>query len=130
MHTKMNNRALASMIADASSYGGGYLYGGANVALCVPAGHAYPGLAEALKAAKEGRFEPAPVLRTRVHFTKSYDRSPVAPRTAWNKRILTRAPIGAEVRMTCDFASGGTETVWTKTGPCRWVETDFREWDR
>jgi hypothetical protein len=128
--SNLNNRALASLISTSEGYGGGYLYGGASVRLSAPAGARYPGVEAALKAAKEGRFEPARLLRTRLHFTRAYDRSPDGPRTAWNKKILAGAPPGTEVTMSCDFASGGSETVWTKTGPCRWVETLFVVWDR
>lgn len=106
MKATMNNRTLANQIATSVGYGGGYLYPGDYWTFVVP-------------WEEPGRYL-RPQLRTRVHFVKSYDKSPDQPRTAWNKRILASLPVGSLAKYTHSLNDYSEWATFEKTGPCRW----------
>jgi hypothetical protein len=97
----INNRKLANLIAASETYAGGYIYPGARVT--------------------NSDWAPMrPILQTRLHFVKEYDRSPDGPRAAWNKRILARAPLGTVIEIEVSLCGGSRKEAFKKTGPCRW----------
>jgi uncharacterized protein involved in copper resistance len=101
----MNNRKLATHIANSERYVGGYLYGGTQTSI-IAQGWA------------------PDQLQYPIHSTRNYDKTPTQVMAAHNKRLLALVPVGSIVSQHTSTTNGQGWAEWIKTGPCKWVLTE------